>query len=119
MANAFFKRRPLANTKVIVEIIGTGDSAYCYATIGGTKYYAAASGIEVLPGDVITFAVYGASTTYYGAVTVDGTQVAKSTNKKMATYELTVPEGVDRINIAITFNSSSWSRNGRITVTTS
>lgn len=119
MANAFFKRRPLVITDVTVNITGTGNTTYCVVTIGNTKYSGATSGIIVLPGDVITFSVYGYSSTYYGEVTIDGNQVLKVTNRTTKTYEWTVPNGVYEITIAMTYTSTSSRRNGRITVTTS
>lgn len=107
-----------ANTPIPVTITGSGNATYCYATIGGTKYSATASNIEVLPGDIITFGVYGYSATYYGEVAIDGTQMLKVTTRATTTYEWTVPEGVTEITIAMTYTSTSSRRNGRITVTT-
>lgn len=101
-----------------VTITGTGNATYCYATINGTKYSGAASNIEVMPGDVITFGVYGRSSTYYGRVTIDGTQVLNVTNQTTQTYNWTVPDGVKTISIAMAYTSTSSQRNGRITVTT-
>lgn len=104
--------------KVSVTITGTGNSSYCYATINGTKYSAAATGIEVKPGDTITFGIYGYSSTYYGEVTIDGTQVKKVTEKATETYEWTVPSGKTSITMAMSYTSTSTRRNGKITVTT-
>lgn len=101
-----------------VTITGTGNATYCYATINGTKYSSAASNIEVMPGDVITFGVYGRSSSYYGRVTIDGAQVLNVTNQTTQTYNWTVPDGVKTISIAMSYTSSSSQRNGRITVTT-
>lgn len=101
-----------------VTITGTGNATYCYATINGTKYNSATSNIEVMPGDVITFGVYGRSSTYYGRVTIDGTQTINVTNQQTQTYSWTVPDGVKTISISMTYTSTSTRRNGRITVTT-
>lgn len=121
MAKAFFKRRPLVNIAkpVAVTISGSGNSSYCYATINGTKYPGAASGITVMTGDLITFGVYGLSSTYYGAVTIDGTMMVKATQKNTTTFNWVVPYGVKTITIALSYTSTISRRNGRITVTTS
>lgn len=104
---------------VPVTITGTGSASYCYATIGGTKRYSASSGtIEVMPGDVITFGVYGYSSTYYGRVTVDGTQLLNVTTRTSKTVNWTVPDGVKTITMAMTYTSTNTRRNGRIVVTT-
>ena len=105
-------------TTVPVTITGTGSAAYCYATINGTKYSEAASNIEVMPGDTITFGVYGRSSTYYGEVTIDGTQVVEVIDRTTQTYNWTVPDGVKTISIAMTYMSTLSQRNGRIVVTT-
>lgn len=105
-------------TPASVTISGTGESRYCYATINGKKYSEAASGISVMPGDTITFGVYGRSSTYYGRVTIDGTQALNVTNRTTATYNWTVPDGVKTISIAFTYESTDSRRNGRIVVTT-
>lgn len=123
MAVFFTKRynpelKPVVTT-VPVTITGTGSATYCYATINGTKYSAAASNIEVIPGDTITFGVYGYSETYYGEVVIDGTQVLKVTDRLIYTYNWTVPDEVKTISIGFTYNSNLRRRNGRITVITS
>lgn len=105
-------------TPAIVTITGTGNSTYCYATVNGTKYSAPASNISVMPGDTITFGVYGYSSTYYGRVTIDGTQALNVTDRTTKTYNWTVPDGVKTISIAFTYTSTSSRRNGRIVVTT-
>lgn len=120
----FFKRRGYKNvtpepTSIPVTITGTGNATYCYATINNTKYSAAASGIEVMPGDNITFGVYGYSTTHYGQLSIDGTKKLKVTSKSTQTYVWTVPDGVTEISIAFTYMGSGTRRYGRITVTTS
>lgn len=105
-----------------VTITGSGNATYCYATINGTKYSGAASNIEVMPGDVITFGVYGYSSTYYGEVAVGqpiASPVLTVTNRTTQTYNWTVPDGVKTISIAMTYTSSTNQRNGRIVVTTS
>lgn len=114
----FFTKRYVEVTTTSVTITGTGNANYCYATVKDTKYSAAASNIEVMPGDTITFGVYGRSSTYYGEVTIDGTQVVKVIDRTTQTYNWTVPDGVKTISIAMTYNSQTTSRNGRIVVTT-
>ena len=123
--NCIFLRRgygtaqttPPAATPIPVTITGSGNATYCYATIGGTSYYGAGT-YEVMAGDVITFGVYGRSTTYTGKVTIDGTDVLSVTNQTTQTYEWTVPDGVTAIAIAMSYTSSSYQRRGTITVTT-
>lgn len=100
-----------------VTITGSGNTSYCYATIGGTKRYSAGT-YEVLPGDTITFGVYGYSSSYYGRVTINGTQALNVTDKTTQTYNWTVPSGMTSITIEMSYNSASWQRNGRIGVTT-
>lgn len=85
---------------VAVTITGTGDAGYCYATINGTKQYSAGTH-EVEAGDVITFGVYGRSSSSYGSVTIDGTEVLKVTNMSTQTYNWTVPSGISTIEIAM------------------
>lgn len=105
-------------TPASVTITGTGNSTYCYATVNGTKYSAAASNISVMPGDTITFGVYGYSSTYYGIVTIDDTEALKVTGRTTKTYNWTVPDGVKSISIVFSYISSSSRRSGRIFVTT-
>lgn len=105
-------------TPASVTISGTGNATYCYAQINGTKYSAAASNIEVMPGDTITFGVFGYSSTYYGRVTIDGTQALNVTSATTKTYNWIVPDRVKTISIGFTYTSSSTRRNGRIVVTT-
>ena len=102
-------------TPAIVTITGTGNSTYCYATINGTKYSAAASGISVMPGDTITFGVYGGDG-YYGRVTIDGNMVLFTSDGITRTHNWTVPDGVKTVSIGFTYNSTR--HNGQITVTT-
>lgn len=114
----FFAKRYAEVTTTSVTITGTGNANFCYATVNGTKYSAAESNIEVMPGDTITFGVYGRSSTYYGEVTIDGTQVLNVTDRITETYNWTVPDGVRTISIAMTYMSTLTKRNGRIVVTT-
>lgn len=116
--SVFFTRRAVVVRSASVTITGTGNATYCYATVNGTKYSAAASDIEVRHGDVITFCVYGYNGTYYGFVNINGSEVLKVRQQQTQIYEWTVPEGVSEITIAMTYTSTSTKRNGRITVTT-
>ena len=102
---------------IVVTITGAGASIYCYATINGTTRYEAGTH-EVYAGDTITFGVYGKSSSAYGSVTIDGTEVLRVTGGTQ-TYDWTVPSGISTIEIAMKHDSPSGSRNGRITVTTS
>lgn len=106
-----------APTPVSVTITGTGNTTYCYAAIGGTNRYGAGT-YEVMPGDKITFGVYGRSSSYYGRVTIDGQQVLNVTNQTTQTYEWTVPDDISAISMQMSYTSSSYTRNGRIVVTT-
>lgn len=101
---------------IAVTITGAGASSYCYAIINGTKQYEAGTH-EVNTGDTIAFGVYGYSKTYYGSVTIDGTEVLRVTGGTQ-TYDWTVPSGISTIEIAMKHDSPSGSLNGRITVTT-
>ena len=100
---------------VAVTITGTGNSTYCYATINGTKYSAAASNITVTTGDVITFGVYGTFDSY-GSVMIDGNNVLYNVDSTTKTYNWTVPDSVKTISIKFSYRSSK--RSGNITVTT-
>lgn len=104
--------------KIVVNITGTGNSTYCYATINGTKRYGAASNIEVNAGDTITFGVYGRSSTYPGWVKVNDTTMVNVTSQSTQTYNWTVPTGITTINISMAYTSTSSQRRGQITVTT-
>ena len=99
-----------------VEITGSGNSTYCYVTINGTTYTAAASGIEVLPGDDIVFAVRGSANSN-GSITIDGDKVASSSGATATTFTWVVPENCTSIGIALKYNSFG-NRYGTITVTT-
>ena len=116
--SVFFRRRgePPATT-ITVTITGSGDSSKCYAIINGTKQYSAGAH-EVNAGDTITFGVYGKNYTYYGSVTIDGTQVLEVTSSSTETYDWTVPSVVSTIEIAMVYFNESNTRYGRITVTT-
>lgn len=115
----FLTRGNLPALSAVVSITGSGSPSYCYTTIAGTKYQTATNNISVHTGDEIIFGIYGTSKTYYGEVTIDGTQVLKVTDKTTRTYAWTVPKGVKQITIAMTYTSNSKQRNGRISVTTS
>lgn len=115
--SVFFTKRGKIIKPALVTITGTGNASYCYVTINGTKYNASASGIEVMPGDVIRFGVRGYSSAYNGTVTIDGAQVVSVTNTTTKTYDWTVPEEVSEITISLSYQSSRTL--GRITVTTS
>lgn len=100
-----------------VSITGSGNSTYCYATIGGTKRYGAGT-YQVTPGSTIVFSVYGRSATYKGTVTINGETELEVTNQSTQTYTWTVPNDVTQITIAMSYTSTSSSRRGNITVTT-
>lgn len=109
---------PGTSTRAAVTLTGSGSATNCYALINGTTYSSAASGIEVKAGDVITFCVYGLSATYYGAVTINGSQVLYVTGSMTDTYNWTVPAGITDISIAFSYAAAALNRNGKITVTT-
>ena len=115
----FLTRGNLPALPAVVSITGSGKSQYCYTTIAGTEYTTATNNISVHTGDEIIFGVCGTSKTYYGEVTIDGTQVLKVTDKTTRTYTWIVPKGVKQITIAMTYKSTSKKINGRISVTTS
>lgn len=120
--SVFFLKRPSSVQFPIpkVNITGSGNTDYCWVGVNNTIYSSAVDEpIEVKAGEKINFTVYGFSTTYYGAITINGVQVAKVTSKTTTTYTWTVPEKTIFINIAMTYTSSSTKRNGKIVVTTS
>ena len=100
---------------VSITISGTG-SGYANAIINGTTYTSSATGIEVLPGDVITFTASGDGPASMGTVKIDGNTVF-STSTRNGKYEWAVPDGIT--NIAITLSYNSRSGVGSVTVTTS
>ena len=112
--SVFFRRRgePPATT-IAVTITGAGNASYCYAIINGTKQYSAGTH-EVNAGDTITFGVYGKSSSTYGFVKIDGTQVLKVTSSSTETYDWIVPSGISTIEISMSVRSSI----GAIAVTT-
>ena len=98
-------------TPIVVTITGAGNASYCYATINGTKYYEAASGLNVNSGEKITFYVDIDG----GSITIDGEQITDASGGLGGEYTWTVPSGITTITIALT--SDNWSTS--ITVTTS
>lgn len=100
---------------IAVTITGSGDLKNCYAIINGTKQDEAGTH-EVNAGDTITFGVYGKSSSIFGSLTIDGTQVLKVTSSTTETYDWTVPSGISTVEIALEYNRKS--RVGTITVTT-
>jgi len=98
-----------------ITISGTGNSSYCYVSIDGSKKTASGS-YTVDKGDTIIFGVYGRSSTYYGEVKIDDTQVLKVTNQTTKTYNYIVN---NNLTISLSYTSSSSTRRGRITVITS
>ena len=105
-------------TPASVTITGTGDATDCYATINGTKYSTAGSNISVMPSDMITFGVYGSTSQFCGIVTIDVNQVLFVNDKTTKTYNWTVPDGVKTISIKFDYDSFYYTKQGRITVTT-
>ena len=114
--NCLFLRRSYPELKVDVTVTGTGNSTYCYATIGGTEVTAAGA-FTVSVGDTITFGVYGSSK-YSGSVKIDGTTVLTASSSATGTYDWAVPGGISSITIAMTYTSSPTRRHGQIVVTT-
>ena len=112
--SVFFTRRGKAAQAgpVLVTITGTGSSTNAYTTINGNVYTSAASGVEVIQGDVISFYIKGSG----GSVTIDGETVATG-GMFAKTYDWTVPEGIQEVVIVLTLTGSGSI--GSITVTTS
>lgn len=116
----FFTRRGLPEIVGPVAVTITANTVgsstgKVYATVNGTKYTAAASGIEVWPGDVIEFGIWRQNTGYSTSVTVDGDTLFSITSGLTATGNWTVPDGITEIAILI----QGYANNSRITVTTS
>lgn len=102
-----------------VEIVltGSGSATYCYATINGTNRYSAGT-YSASPGDIVTFHVYGYSSTYYGEITINGEQMLKVTDRTTQGYSFEIPLSADNIQISMSYTSTSTRRNGKIHVTT-
>ena len=87
---------------VPVTITGSGATSTIYVIINGTKYYKAASGIEIDTGNVIELYVSGGlgmSGTLYGKVIIDGNTVVNTDQKAGETYVWTVPSSTNAIEI--------------------
>lgn len=114
------KREPILPPQqpVTVTLTGSGNTTYCYALYNSTKYYSNGNTFQVMPGDTITFYVYGRSSSYQGWVKIDGTTVLTVTNQSTQSYAWTVPTGKHSITIAMSYTSTSSQRRGQITVTT-
>lgn len=95
-----------------VTITGTGSAKYCFATINGTEYASAASGIEVMPGDTVRFTVWGEPPETY--ITINGTKVQTGSVLNATSYDWTIPDGVSSISIKLYDDGSTTAR---ITVT--
>ena len=103
---------------VEVTITGTGHSKYCYATINGTKYNSAATGIVVMPGEVIIFCV-GGILTQPGILEINGNvvlSVGESEYITQKTYEWAVPDRITSVSIKL--RNDPYYGGGDITVTT-
>ena len=92
-----------------VTITGAGSFTYCYATINGKVYYQPATGIEVMPGDIITLSV---TTNSY--ITIDG--VSAGFFILGGNYDWAVPKRIKEIKI--NFSHSSSDNGYKINVTT-
>ena len=95
-----------------VTITGTGSAKYCFATINGTEYASAASGIEVMPGDTVRFTVWGEPPATY--ITINGTKVQTGSMFNATSYDWTIPDGVSSISIKLYDDGSTTAQ---ITVT--
>lgn len=112
------------SASIPVTITGTGKSSRCSAEIDGTEYIAATSGIEVVPGDVITFTIYstgfgaGMLKVATGVAALNGVyETIDSTSKGKKTYDWTVPE-CDVIDIKLDYSAiSNGIYTGSVTVT--
>ncbi|MBQ0035517.1 MAG: hypothetical protein KBT35_01220 [Firmicutes bacterium] len=97
-----------------ITLTNNGNATYGYVTINGTNVTAAGD-YEVNDGDTITFKCYGRSGTYYGSVTIDGTEVLRATSTTAtSTYTYIVNK-----DVTVTFNINTTSRYGRLTAVTS
>lgn len=105
-------------SSVEVTITGTGDKDDCYATINGTSYTSAATGIEVMPRDVIIFGM-GGSQMNQGVVRIDGNVVFSVGNSEYIThdtYNWVVPDRIASVSIDL-YTEPGYA-GGSITVTT-
>ena len=82
-----------------VTITGYGSSGRGTAEINGKVYYQPATGIEVMPGDIITFSV---TTNSY--INIDG--VSAGFFILGGSYDWTVPKRIKEININFSVNSN-------------
>ena len=117
--NCLFLRRCYPDLSVDVTVTGTGNTSYCYATIGGTTVIAAGA-YTVSAGDTITFGVYG-SVKQSGTVKIDGTTVLTARSGATETYDWTVPSDIGSIEISLYYRTSGTAARpaySTITVTT-
>ena len=92
-----------------VTITGRGEYPYCMAKINESTYTESATGIEVMPGDIITLSV---TTNSY--INIDG--VSAGFFILGGSYDWTVPKRIKAINIDFSHTNSN---NGyRVNVTT-
>lgn len=100
-----------------VTVTGTGDSARCHATINGTKYTGATSGIEVQAGDVISLFVATSMQSYFATIQINDNPVVNTISNE--TYEWTVPEcETIIINLQTMSAAGGFIKYGNIAVTT-
>lgn len=107
-----------SSNRVEVTITGTGDNKGCYATINGTRYISATTGIEVMTGEVIIFCVSG-TLTHPGTLEINGNavlSVGESEYIKSKTYKWTVPDRITSVSIKLSTNP--YFGRSSITVTT-
>ena len=115
----------IVDLSIAVEITGNSAAVLgggrlvtcCYAEINGTRYNPPATGIVVMPGDTITFAVIGTNYTR-GTVMIDGDEVLSTSSTKFRTYIWTVPRAIKNISIAMSTRKDETGI-GYIKVTTS
>lgn len=72
----------------IIQIVGSGNSTNCYATVNGVKYTSKTK-LSVPIGTVITVVANGSSRDFYGSVFVDGTEILPSQGTNV-TYDYIV-----------------------------
>lgn len=108
----------IAAATIPMTITGNGDQDYCYLSINGTKYSTAGT-FDVLPGSVITFAVYSRTgTDYNGWVKINGVTVFNSSSGKLELYNWTIPNDVSSVRIDMEYKVILIPAYGRFTVTT-
>lgn len=102
---------------VTITSNGVANTAL-YAIVAGTRYTTAAEGLEVMPGDQMTFgygSTFGLGGYGTGTLKIDGVTIGTLVGGQSGTYVWTVPQGISAVTIALT----GMPNFGSIEVTTS